>query len=48
MIITKNMLDIKRPGLGIYPKFLDQVIGSIAKNDILEDLPIQFNDIIQK
>jgi len=45
MIITKDMIAIKRPGLGIYPKFLEKVIGSSAKQDIQEDTPIQFDDI---
>lgn len=44
-IITKDMIAIKRPGLGIYPKFLETVIGSSAKHNIQEDTPIQFNDI---
>jgi len=43
--ITKEMLDIKRPGTGIYPKFLDRVIGSTANNEIEEDIPIQWKDI---
>ena len=47
MTITKDMIDIKRPGLGIYPKFLENVIGSIAKKDISDDTPIQFDDITQ-
>ena len=46
MIITRDMIDIKRPGLGISPKFLDKVIGSVAKHDILEDSPLQFDDIV--
>jgi len=45
--ITKEMLDIKRPGTGIYPKFLTKVIGSTANNEIKEDTPIQWDDISQ-
>ena len=33
-IITENMLDIKRPGIGIEPKYFDPVIGMRAKKDI--------------
>jgi sialic acid synthase SpsE len=43
--ITNEMLAIKRPATGIYPKFLDKVIGSVASKDIEEDTPIQWKDI---
>jgi len=43
--ITKEMLAIKRPATGIYPKFLDKVLGSVASKDIEEDTPIQWKDI---
>ncbi|NQV77833.1 MAG: N-acetylneuraminate synthase family protein [Lutibacter sp.] len=35
--ITKEMIEIKRPGRGIPPKFIDQVIGRIANVNINED-----------
>jgi N,N'-diacetyllegionaminate synthase len=35
--ISANMLIIKRPGYGIRPKFLDDVVGREAKQDIEED-----------
>ena len=44
--ITKEMVGIKRPGTGIYPKFINKVIGSTAINDIKEDMPIQWEDIL--
>ena len=44
-IITKEMLDIKRPATGIYPKFLDKIIGSKTARDIEEDMPLQWKDI---
>ena len=44
-LITHEMLDIKRPATGIYPKFLDDVIGSTAACDIEEDAPIQWESI---
>ena len=31
------MITIKRPGFGIRPKFVDLVVGRIAKVDIEED-----------
>ena len=43
--ITREMLDIKRPATGIYPKFLDEVIGSTTVCDIDEDIPIQWENI---
>jgi N,N'-diacetyllegionaminate synthase len=36
-IIKENKLCIKRPGIGIKPKFLDKVIGRKAKEDIKAD-----------
>jgi len=36
-IITKNMLDFKRPGIGIEPKYLDRVIGKRARMSIKPD-----------
>jgi N,N'-diacetyllegionaminate synthase len=35
--ITRDMLIVKRPGYGIKPKFVDFVIGRMAKEDILAD-----------
>ena len=36
-VITEDMLDIKRPGTGIVPKYFDSVIGMRAKKDIKKD-----------
>ena len=36
-LITDEMLTIKRPGYGIAPKFLDQIIGKKAKENISKD-----------
>lgn len=35
--IAPEMLAIKRPGTGIEPKFLEQVVGKIARRDIAQD-----------
>jgi N,N'-diacetyllegionaminate synthase len=35
--IRREMLTVKRPGYGIKPKFIDWVVGRIAKKDIAED-----------
>lgn len=43
--ITKDLLEIKRPGTGIQPKFLDQVVGKKASRDIGEDMPITWDDL---
>ena len=45
-VITEDMLDIKRPGTGISPKFYEKVIGSKTINDIQEDIPLQWTDIL--
>lgn len=37
IIITEEMLDVKRPGNGIDPKYLNIVIGRLAKKNIKSD-----------
>lgn len=39
------MLDVKRPGTGILPKFFSKIIGYKAQRDIDEDTTLQWNDI---
>lgn len=36
-VITAEMIDIKRPGYGIQPRFFEQIIGRTAKKDIPKD-----------
>ena len=36
-IITEDMLDVKRPGMGIEPKYVDMVVGRKAKENIKRD-----------
>ena len=43
--ITRDMLDIKRPGTGIAPKFFSEIIGYISLIDIEEDSTINWSDI---
>ena len=43
--ISIDMLDIKRPGTGIKPKYLEKIIGSTTKNEIEEDTLIQWDDL---
>ena len=43
--ITQDMLIVKRPGLGIKPKFLDMVVGKTAKKDIKADQWLMWKDI---
>lgn len=42
-IITAGMLTRKRPGTGIRPKYLEIVIGRVARQDIKEDTTITWN-----
>ncbi len=39
------MLDIKRPGSGIAPKYIPRLIGRYAKKDIKNDTLVRFEDI---
>ena len=43
--ITRQMLTIKRPGLGISPHFINQIIGREAKVDIDQDSWILWNHL---
>jgi len=43
--ISKEMLDVKRPGTGISPMFFEKIIGKIVKNEIEEDQPIQWDNL---
>ena len=43
--ITKGMIIIKGPGGGLLPKFLDIVIGRIARKKINKDYPINWENI---
>ena len=42
-VITSEDLTFKRPGTGIYPSEIDNIIGKSAKIDILEDTLIDFD-----
>jgi len=46
VVITEDMLDIKRPGTGIEPKYLNMVIGKKAKKDIKPDELITFEKLV--
>ena len=44
--ITENMLIIKRPGIGIEPKYLNKIVGKRARRDIKKDTLINFKDLL--
>lgn len=37
VVITEEMLELKRPGTGLGPRYLEKVIGKRAKKDIMAD-----------
>lgn len=45
-IITEEMLDVKRPGTGIKPKYMGIVIGSRAKTEIRPNEQITFEKLL--
>jgi len=45
-IITEDMLDLKRPGVGIEPKHMSDVIGKRAKKDINPDELVTFEKLV--
>jgi len=44
--ITRDMLEIKRPGTGIPPKYIDMIVGKKAKEDIYKDEIIRFDKLL--
>ncbi|KXS40471.1 MULTISPECIES: N-acetylneuraminate synthase [unclassified Candidatus Frackibacter] len=43
--LNKEVLDIKRPGTGINPKFLNTVLGMEVKKDLKADQVLQWEDL---
>lgn len=43
--ITEDMLAIKRPGIGIEPKFFDKIIGKKAKKDLRKNHLLMWSDL---
>jgi N-acetylneuraminate synthase len=43
-VITKEMLSIKRPGIGILPKYLGKIVGKKAKNDMKKNSLVRWED----
>ena len=44
-VITREVIEIKRPGTGISPIYIDKIVGAKAKIDINKDELIQWNEI---
>lgn len=44
--ISRENIDVRRPGTGIPPKYFDSLIGKKASHDIHQDQPIQFEDLM--
>ena len=45
-VITKELVDYKRPANGLPPKLIDYIIGKRAREDIKKDYIISFDNII--
>ncbi len=43
--LTPAVMDIKRPGFGIAPKYIDRVVGCLASRDLEADEVLQWSDI---
>jgi N,N'-diacetyllegionaminate synthase len=43
-IITSNVIDVRRPGTGIPPKFFQEIIGKTVIKEIKKDQPLNFDD----
>ncbi|MFC1927490.1 N-acetylneuraminate synthase [Chloroflexota bacterium] len=44
-VITEAMLGIKRPGTGVEPKYMEKVIGAVARCRIEQDEPLTMNKL---
>ena len=44
-VLEKEMLSIKRPGTGIGPKYLNEVIGKVANKDLNSSAILQWEDL---
>ncbi|MCK5039248.1 MAG: N-acetylneuraminate synthase [Thermoplasmata archaeon] len=44
-VFTEDVLDVKRPGTGLSPKHMDEIIGKVAKKDIKRDELILMDDV---
>jgi sialic acid synthase SpsE len=44
-IITSDNIGIKRPGYGIEPRYFDEVVGRIARKNLVEDDILKWEDI---
>jgi N-acetylneuraminate synthase len=44
-VFTFDNIDIKRPGHGIAPKYIEEIIGKVAKVDIEDDKVLEWGDI---
>ncbi len=44
-VITEDMLIMKRPGTGIPPKYVDVIVGRVARRDIADDSLLTWEDI---
>lgn len=44
-VIKSDMVAIKRPGFGVPPKFISQIIGRVAQEDIKAEEPVLWKDV---
>lgn len=47
-VITADAVRSVRPGFGVAPKYLHQVIGSTVKSDIRTNTPVSFQGLVKK
>ena len=44
--ITRDSLMIRRPGLGLSPNLLNQLVGKILKNDVMKYSPVMLDSLL--
>jgi len=45
MVVTEDMVEIRRPAFGIEPRYLSAIIGRVAKRSVKKEEPVTWEDI---
>ena len=46
-ILTREMVEVKRPGYGLHPEFIDHLVGAEVVCDVKEDEPLSWSMFIK-
>ena len=43
-VLTHECIEIKSPGIGLHPKFIDAIVGRKVKYGVESDTPVSWED----